>query len=84
MKKCLFWVLRYHRVSNRRLTEGNMIELWVVYSVDILLLGWLLLYWPHMAARLSTTLLPCGRAHMVETVSHILHSLYYPITTALH
>ena len=51
---------------------------------DILLLGWLHLYWPHMAARLSTTLLPCGRAHMVETVSHILHSLYYPITTVLH
>ena len=25
-----------------------------------------------------------ARAHMGETVSHILHSLHYPITTALH
>ena len=74
-----------------------MREVGVVYRTDILLLGGLYMYCSYTEVSHNSTLHPCGRAHMLETVSHILqrchmtlqlvhmfHSLYYLITTALH
>ena len=49
-----------------------MREVGVVYRADILLLGGLHLYWLHTEV-----------SHNSTTSTHV-HSLYYPITTALH
>ena len=66
-----------------------MREVGVVYRTDILLLGGLYLYW--LLARGSspnTCYTHCTgstqRCHITLQLVHMLHSLYYPITTALH